>query len=535
MLLLVQICSMVGRYPIVKKHSLFCFIVLLVIASARIVATYTVFNDTIDETPHIGCGIEWLDKGVYLYETEHPPLARLMTAAGPYLMGARYTGLADAAAEGRAVLKFGGQYDRNLALARLGILPFFWLASTVVYLWAKRSFGEPTAFFASLCFTTLPPALAHAGVATTDMAATATIGAAFLAMLVWAERPSRRRSVLFAAALAAAILSKFSSLAYLPAATLAAVALYLFLEWPGLSRLWEWLRPRFLPLTLVGLVACFLVWAGYRFSFNGKPAPELWKGIGDVARHNRNGHPAYLLGQYSTKGWWYYYPVVLMVKTPLALIALTIAGIVVSCKRLRKWNGAYITPLAFSFGILTFAIAFSHINLGIRHVLPAFVGLSIVAGAGAQQLWSSGRTSRALVSALLVWLVLSSALSHPDYLAYFNELAGSRPERILVNSDLDWAQDTKRLARRLKELGVRDLAFDAFNSDYVKTLQTLHEFPPTRPLNPIQPDPGWNAASITPLTLWPLGQTRGTSAVQPWTDRIPTERVGKGIFLWYIP
>jgi 4-amino-4-deoxy-L-arabinose transferase-like glycosyltransferase len=459
-----------------------------------------------------------------------------MTAIGPYLIGARYTGLASAAAEGRAILKFGGHYDRNLALARLGILPFFWLASTVVYLWARRSFGEPPAFFATLCFTTFPPALAHAGLATTDMAATATIGAAFLAMLAWAERPSTRRSILFGAAVAAAILSKFSSLAFLPAATVAAVSLYLLLEWPGLPRLRQWLRAHLLPILIVGLTACLLVWAGYRFSFDRMPAPELWKGIGEVAGHNRYGHPSYLLGQYAEKGWWYYYPVMLAVKTPLALIALMIAGTVACWNRRRMSNGAYLTPAAFLGGILIFAIVFSHINLGIRHVLPAFVGLSVIAGVGARQLWAWGGTGKVILSALLLWMVLSSALSHPDYLAYFNELAGGRPERILVDSDLDWAQDTKRLATRLKELGVADLAIYAFNSDYVETLQALHEFPPTRQLNPIQPDRGWNAASVTRLTLWPLGQPRAKLTAQPWADRIPpTERVGKGFFLWYVP
>jgi 4-amino-4-deoxy-L-arabinose transferase-like glycosyltransferase len=519
-----------------KRYSLLSFIVLLAVASARVVATYHVFNDTIDETPHIGCGMQWLDKGTYRYEAQHPPLARLMTAVGPYLAGGRYTGLVDAAAEGRAILKFGGNYDRNLALARLGILPFFWLASAVVSTWARRSFGEPAAFFASLCFTTFPPALAHAGLATTDMAATGTTAATFLAILVWAERPSKRRSFLFGAALAAAILAKFSSLAFLPAATLLAVSLYLLLEWPGFQRLLEWLRTRLLPALLVVLTACLLVWAGYRFSFNRVPAPELWKGIGDVAEHNRYGHPSYLLGQYGERGWWYYYPVVLMVKAPLALIALVIAGTVVCWNRRRKLNGAYLTPAAYAFGILLFAIAFSRINLGIRHVLPAFVGLSIIAGVGAQQLWLWGSSGRALLVALLTWMVLSSARSHPDYLAYFNELAAGQPERVLVDSDLDWAQDTKRLASRLKELGVRDLALDAFNSDYVKTLQTLHEFPSTRPLNPTAPDKGWNAASITQIKLWPLGQPRNKLTIQPWTDRIPpTERVGKGIFLWYIP
>jgi len=519
-----------------RHRTVLAFLALLAIASARIVTTYHVFNDTIDETPHIGVGMEWLDGGSYRSEPEHPPLARLMAAMGPYLLGARYTGLPTAAAEGRAVLKFEGEYDRNLAMARLGILPFFWLASTVVYLWARRSFGEPAAFFATLCFTTFPPALAHAGLATTDMAATGTMGAAFLALLAWAERPSRLRSFLCGMALAAAVLSKYSSLAFLPVATVAAVALYLLLERPGVAWLREWLRARGLSILVVALVACFFIWAGFRFSFDRVPAPELWKGIATVAEHNRNGHPSYLLGRYAEKGQWDYYPVVLAVKTPMALIALMIAGTVACWNRRRKSHGAYLTPAAFSGGILLFAIVFSHINLGIRHVLPAFTGLSVIAGVGARQLWSWGRIGKVVLAVLLFWMVLSSGLSHPDYLAYFNELARGRPERILVDSDLDWAQDTKRLAIRLKELGVHDLAIDAFNIDYMETLQAQDEFPATRPLNPIQPDKGWNAASVTRLTLWPLGQPRNKLTAAPWTDRIPpTERVGHGFLLWYVP
>ena len=35
---------------------------------------------------------------------------------------------------------------------------------------------------------------------------------------------------------------------------------------------------------------------------------------------------------------------------------------------------------------------------------------------------------------------------HPDYIVYFNELAGGRPERIRVDSDLDWGQSLNELA-----------------------------------------------------------------------------------------
>ena len=517
-------------------YSRAAFLGLLIVATARIVATYNVFNDTVDETAHIGCGMEWLANRTYRLEPQHPPLARALTALGPYLSGARFHQQPDPWREGRAILTVGNRYDRMLALARLGILPFFWLASLVVYVWTRRSFGEPAAFFATLTFTVLPPVLAHAGLATTDMALTATLGAAFLALLLWIEEASPLRTALLDAALAATVLSKFSSLAFLPAATLAALICYFAVERPRLRRLIEWVRPRALPFAAAAAIASLLIWAAYRFSFDRFPAPELWQGIRDVQTHNEQGHAGYLLGQYGEKGWWYYYAAALAVKTPLAMLALLGVGAVLCWKRRMRLSGAYCTPLPFALGILLFASLYSHINLGIRHILPVYIGFSVVAGIGAQWLWSRGAAARAIVTSLLAWMVISSAASHPDYLAYFNAIAGSRPENILVDSDLDWGQDMKRLAHRLKEAGATEVAFDPFNKSYVEQLESTGEFPRVKPLDPHGPARGWNAASLTMLKVFRLGLYKTNPGAVLWTDRIPpTERVGKSVVLWYVP
>jgi hypothetical protein len=246
--------------------------------------------------------------------------------------------------------------------------------------------------------------------------------------------------------------------------------------------------------------------------------------------HNTTGHPGYLLGQFGTHGWWYYYPVAMAVKTPLALLALIAVGIV-AC-----WKQRALTPVAFAAGILLFAAGFSNVNLGIRHVLPAYVGLCVAAGAGAAWLWSAGMAQRAAAGALLAWLIVASVRSHPDYLAYFNEIASRNPERFLVDSDLDWGQDMKRLAARMQQLDVKELAFDPFNGAYVEELQNAGKFPPITPLDPHAPSKGWNAASITMLKLWRMGTRGSNPPVEIWTDRIPpTERVGKSVLLWYVP
>src|SRR5271154_2534871 len=122
------------------RYSLIIFLILVAIASARIISTYTVFNHTVDEPAHIACGMEWLDKGTYHYEAQHPPLSRVMMAILPrYILKAHSWNRPLMFNEGAAVLYTGDQYDLTLALARLGILPFYWLACWVVYWWAKRS------------------------------------------------------------------------------------------------------------------------------------------------------------------------------------------------------------------------------------------------------------------------------------------------------------------------------------------------------------------------------------------------------------
>jgi hypothetical protein len=213
--------------PWLRRHSLLVFVLLVTLASMRIAATYAVFSHTVDEPAHLACGMEWLSQGTYSYETQHPPLARVAAALGPFLAGETSQNLPEKWQEGLAILAHGGHYERNLALARLGILPFFWLACWVVYAWTRRYLGTLQALLAVLLFTNLPPVLAHAGLATTDMALAATTGAAFLAAARWCEHPGPLNSLVFGGATGLAVLSKLSALAFIPVALFAALVLLL--------------------------------------------------------------------------------------------------------------------------------------------------------------------------------------------------------------------------------------------------------------------------------------------------------------------
>ena len=520
--------------PLLERRSAILAILLVVIASARIAATYTVFNHTTDEPAHIANGMQWLDKHVYLYEPQHPPLARVAAALGPYLLGIRSqgtpgTGLGPESLEGARILYRDHHYDLTLAMARLGILPFFWVACLVVYAWGKRSHGAAVAVIALFFFSFLPPILAHAGLATTDMALTAFLGAAFVTGLRWAGSPTWKRGWLFGACTGLAAVSKFSSLVFFPAAAALVLAGYLFFERPTLPALARSVKERLPSFGLAVATGALIIAAMYRFSLS-----VLFAGIRAVEAHNAEGHIAYLLGRRSTSGFWYFYPVVLAVKTPLALLGLL--GLALwwtfrdSGRVRRDWP-----VLAFVAGILLVAL-FSRINIGVRHVLPVYFGFSLLAAGAVPELLERARTGRwirAALAALLLWFAGSSLWCHPDYLAYTNELAGSAPEKVLADSDLDWGQDMKRLAARLREVGATQVTFDPI---VLADFEGEMGFPQMAPANAAAPAPGWNAVSLSYWKVRRLGLLDTHPEMVLWPDRVPPgERVGEGTMLWYFP
>ena len=510
----------------------------MALGSVRIASTYRVFSHTWDEPFHIAAGLEWLTRGTYQFDQQHPPLARIAAAIGPVLVGTppwpagKMTDPWMLHQDGK-MLYDSGRYEERLLSARLGILPFFWIACAVVYLWARRYAGRAAAVLAVFLFSFFPAVLAHAGLATTDMACTAMLAAAFLAGCVFLEEPSSRHAIVFGICGGLAILSKFSVLAYFPACAAVSLAWYALVERPGLRRMAAAAKSLAPLLAMAAAISAVVVWAGFRFSFaHGVPAPEFWSGIQVVGLHNRVGQWSYLLGELRQFGVWYFFPVAIALKTPIAFLILAAAGAWLAVRNRgakRFWLG-----LAYACGILGVAMS-SNINLGLRHVLPMYVGLAVLGGAGLAQFWACSRRNLAIGAILLAWMAAASLISHPDYLAYFNELAGSRPERFLVDSDLDWGQDVGRLGRRLRELGAREVTF--IPGDRVDWSRqpgfagiTVNEH-----MSWAAPTAGWNAVGLTGLKRR-LGFLNTHPELTLWPEIVPpTERVGKSILLWYVP
>ena len=526
--------------PFLERHSLLIATAIIALGTARIVSTYSETGLTWDEPGHMACGLQYLAEHVYLYEAQHPPLARVASALGPYLSGARPLHTKNQDQEGVNVMYQSGHPGTMLTEMRLGILPFFILAAAIVYLWTRRHFGGAAAVLSTALFTLVPTVLAHAGLATTDMPLAGCFTAAVFGLLLWAEEPTWLHSVLLGIATGLAVVCKFTVLGFFPAAAIFAALAWCATVRPGVDGALAAAKERLLPFAAAVATGAVVIWAVYSFSF-GKPhgwsfsvpAPSLFEGVDFALYHNQRGHAAYFMGEIKNTGWWYFFPVLLLIKTPIAWLVLVAIGITVCFAHARR--PAYWMPLAFTAGVLVPSMT-SHVNIGLRHILPIYSGLAVVAGLGLLKLVEDApnrKWAALLAAGLPLWLVVSGGLQHPNYLAYFNEFAGDRPEKIVVDSDLDWGQDTIRLARRLKQLGAAQVNFNTLNLTPDR-LVVWPGLPPVKGIRPLHPAEGWTAVSPTLLAVQEYGLNHQNPNIHPWFTYLqPQERVGS-LLLYYV-
>ena len=502
---------------------------LAAIAVARVASTYRLYGETLDEPVYLAAGWQWLTPSRYATDLAHPPLVRILCALPLRIAGYPQPTSVDAVQRGNDLL-YARRYETGLALARSGNLAMLVLAIVAVAAWARRRFSRNIAMIAVAIFTTMPPILGHAGLITNDLGAATTLVLALLALERYLDERTPARAAILGVAIAAGLLMKFSFLVFFPPSAL------IVCVFRRKSVRWQ-------HLGLAALAAFFVVWAGYKFDFGSPknlskdgvflfeyaapkplraltrrlaevpmPAPAFSLGIAEVAFHNQQGHDAYLFGESSRKGWWYYFPVVFFYKTPIPLLLLAAWGIVVARERVYA-----AVAVAVMFVAMT-----ASINIGVRHILPIYAPLAIVAAYAVMHIGARATTlfSRAALAALLLWLFGGVATGGRDMLPWFNECAQPNPASIAVDSNLDWGQDTLRLDDAVRELQIPELHAALFTNARMQVL----------PLDPYVKTSGWCAVSEMTLAM---GKAKGEYA---WLSAYrPVRRIGSSIRLYAIP
>jgi tetratricopeptide (TPR) repeat protein len=545
--------------------------------AALSVASYRQTSATWDEPIHVTAGYAALTTGDFSIDPSHPPLLRMWAAVPALLMDAvsmdappatRVAGmgwLQDAYLFAHQFMYVDNDADRILYAARFMTVLVGVLLGVFLFRWAREWLGLAPAIVALVLFALEPNLLGHASLVTTDLGVTCFMfGAVYFA---W--RTCRHATRLDLAGLtlcfSLAIISKFSAILLAPvvavllAATVAqgrmtarhASSIVALLAVASFAALWASYGFRYLPTASPG-------WA---FSLHetdlAQRAPALAALVGWIDAHRLLPNaftqglfytqtsvqelPAYLAGSYSTEGWWYYFPVAFLVKTPLLLIVLTIAGGMV-CIRRRSELG--VGNLAFLLVPVTIYLAVamaSGINIGLRHILPVYPFVILIAAAGAHDLLQrTRRHAPAAIAALAVLATAELASAYPHPLTFFNQAAGGPRNgyKYLADSNLGWGQNLKPLGEwmtlnavdhvNLAYFGQADPAYYGMNVTHLPGAPTFAADETARPTLP-----GYVAISATTLTgvyappWWRL-------FYKPFQDLEPVAVLGNSLRVYWV-
>jgi 4-amino-4-deoxy-L-arabinose transferase-like glycosyltransferase len=472
---------------------------------------------TIDEVAHIGAGVSYLQKLDMRMNEEHPPLAKVL-AALPLVVGRVHADYSQASwtFSGSGIFKqmlgewvFGhwliARWNDPVATvlgARLPMLLLTLALGLVLFCFGSR-LGDSWGGLLCLCaYATMPVMLAFGPLVLTDMAITF-----FFVLTLWAfanmwRAPSRGTILLFGLAFAGALLSKFSA----GLLFFCFPAFILSLRWrptpqqpADKAHLRAWRRLRWRSLAKGIFVAALAVYAVYFVLSWNEPTDSLgifghslaalflrrllmppWIYMRGLALFAFTGKPAaFILGQAYPNGVWFYFPVLFLLKSPLAfLILLLLALLVGLAAKVRParlavipegmelhWRAVWVFLTVYSgacflsrfqFSIRHFSVSLALLTL-LLTPLPRTLQLLRRSG------FTAARAGVWLTAALALASVATAVRAYPYYLPFLNSLSGSRPGYDRVSdSNMDWNQGFFDVEKFVRQRGLTRVLVDEY-------------------------------------------------------------------------
>jgi len=511
---------------------------------------------TIDEFIHLPIGLYALATGDLSLDPINPPHTRMLAALPVRLEAPAFAPPPGTSGWGLGYHFMHANAERYHELflpARAVIIALTLLLGALVALWAGELYGASCGLVAAFLFAFSPAMLAHGHLVTLD--ASGALGFTATAWATWRliERPTFWAAGTTGAALGIASLLKLSGFV-LVAIVVAVVAVRALRERDRSWRHWAGL------LAVALLTATLVINAGYGFAGTFAPLARArlagggalaqlrdaapWvrlplpvsfiEGIDMVMNVGKQDEPSYFLaGKLSSRGWWYYHVAAFALKTSLPVLLLALGCLALALVRggMRPREYALWIPIVLIFLSNTL---FNSLQIGVRHVLPAYPLLFVVIAPRVRFLlggWNRGRKATAMAAAaafLLAWHAAGTLAVAPRYLQFFNELAGGAEggHRWLIDSNIDWGQDLIRLReyQQRERIEVLNLAYFGRVSPKVYGIR----------FTPLEPDSrGIAVISATFLMgrpyLWYLGGRMRWVPAQAFAwlrEREPIARVG---------
>ena len=459
-----------------------------------------------DETAHLTAGYSYWKFNDYRFQPENGNLPQRWAGLAQLLVAPKldpferpdYWAAADVWNVGQRLLYETGNPAELLLAASRGAMILWGIACGVlVFLWSRNLWGNAGALLSlTLCLGSATM-LAHGPMITSDMTAAFCLLAASGAFWRQLEKPSAARLGVSLLLTGLAAISKFSFLLLAP--IYAALVIWHLCTRPPevvpsprarrFAKCGAWIAGLVLAH---GLAALLLVWAafGFRYESEAPGLPKLpdlyvaWNellpetgprrevllalkeyrvlpeaythGLAYVLRASE-ARGAFAAGRLSSTGWWWFFPYTFLIKSSLAELLATGALVALILNRwLRRAASApadlrRIAPLVALVAVYGAVSITSNLNIGHRHILPLYLPLFILAGALLRA--GTKKFSRLFASSLLLLTAAETATAYPNYLAYFNPLAGSADQRWrhLVDSSLDWGQELPALSDWLRK------------------------------------------------------------------------------------
>jgi hypothetical protein len=495
-------------------------VLLFAVFASQLVYHAVRTSATVDEPFHVLAGHRHWRCGDFGINPEHPPLAKLLATIPlnfreltepPWDCGSKLTPKFDGFSYGASFLVENGM-DSVLIPTRLAVSLMSLLLALLVFLAAWEMFGRWEALTALAIVAFEPNLIAHGSIVTTDMAISATAFGAVYALYRFAKEQTLPRFLVAGLALGLMLAAKHSAVIFVGILFALLIADTLFFR----NETWRVNRilsrtAAFAGIFLIGLA---ILWSFYGFRYraiSNKAAPTI--SVADYIREN--GRPestesfpartteaishtgifpeSYVLGMADVISWssrntvlfgrnypagnWLFFPVSLAVKSNIALV-LAPLGVIFLCFARKKWReGMFLLIPAILF--LIFASLSSFTN-GVRHILPIYAFLIIIASAGAIWLCRKFNGFRYVCVALLVFNAAASVRTAPRYLAFANDVWGGdkNTHRIFRGANVDTGQSMKLVSEYLASQNIKDCWLSSFvHPEMIRAVQPCRPMP----------------------------------------------------------
>ena len=437
---------------------------------------------TYDENFHVPAGVVAVARGDAGVSAVNPPLVKWLLGAAALAAGARVPpdsviATHDQRIVGESFMRLNAaHYHAVFAAARVVNLLLSLLLAIVVWRIARTRWGPKGGWLALAAWALAPEALAHAGVATMDVATALLWTASAFALERWLGSGRWRDWAIVALVLACFALVRFTFVLVAPLALALVVRALVQRTLKSPGRVVAGLA----LLVPVGWLAIVL---GYGGKFAGSPLshaaflsarfqslqhayptlrlplPDAFlRGLDRQAFDGEPGHLAtYVLGRIVTHAIWWYFPFAIACKWPLALLAAAVARGVQWWVDPASRSRSGVVLLAGLVFLLP-AMFLANLDAGVRYMLPLLPLAAIEIGALASE--AAGPLQRAfsvLAAVCVLALVFEVAPAGPNWLAFFNRAAGGPGggEGLLNDSNIDWGQGLIALRGDLQRLGIR--------------------------------------------------------------------------------